>query len=1048
MNMSPRKIGASVLALIILVLTGVVLYAGLIWLDQDRLRVLIEEEVRSTIGRSVAIGKVDISFREGLAVDLNSIRMGATDRLFLAVGNIKARLSLLNLILGDRGIRELHLFRPQLSMRLEEGAHAVSAAVADLPVIEVEDGSVTVISKDGEWTFSRVNGRFDGQDLILAADYQGANAQCFAKKVSGGWRGEVNLSRLDMSALGHRIDGTADLDILIHTDGALTSVSTNIRAREVSFPGGGEPIDELDCRLSAAVTERSTDISDLAVQTPFLRLSGKARLSAPPTRDRMKAAVLDLALSSDHFDYEELVRHLPLKSFPDWLTILLTRQIRSGSARLESVTYTGPVSALNSRGDFFQHLHVNGELAGMSFGAGYSGDRITDITAAVTTENGDLIFSGISGTIENVRLNSVDLSFPKLIEPETRVVVKVDLDMPVAYFVKAWRAGMYPEEGFHLLDSMELIESGRISAKAVYRYGVGSTSPQIKGDIRLQEGTFIWGDRLFQNVSGHASIPDFGKTAAIRLTGSVNGFPVNRLDLQLDDPLGEPHYRFQLAADQLPRMDRFRLAPKSLLLVDGVGKGGHVQGEADIRLPGIELLDTRYGPLEGEIRGQGKILARLWPEFSLDLVETQLQMPEGRIALEHHLRENSGDVSILGSLALFEMPDNQPRPARPMKGHIQMDLAWDQSRPLTGRIRFSDFAFHYHDAVTVFNGPVSIQGDILSASELDVLRRDTRYRLSGEYQTSPPACYTGEVAVSGLRIRQEDGDESRLPDDIVAEVGLSFTDLTLYGIPFDTGSAKARLENGRLKLYGAEFGGKEASITGDMTISNSDPTQLDLSVDFRDGGVKKLLSAFYRGENLIEGKLKLQGRVTGTIQSLSGLLSFHAREGQTMKSSLVTKLFSALNVYKIIKSRHLDLKTERFSYNTIQVNFPLKNGVADFNDFYLDSDSIQLSAVGSYSMNTNAIDALVGVQPLETLDRAVSAIPVIGWVLTGDGGKLIVVTLRVSGTTDKPEINLAPVDSVSGSVSETLLRVLKLPGKLIHKPRELITGEEKKTGPY
>ncbi len=1043
MNNLPRKIGLTVFLLVMLAVIGAGFYVGMILLDQNRLRVLIEAEVRKTIGQSVAIGKVKLGFREGLIVDLNSIQMGNKERLFLSVGHIKAKLSILNLIRGEKGIQGLYLSRPQLFVRLENMTDVASQSAAAVPVIEMEDGTITALFRNTELTFSNVNGRLDEQNLRLVARYQGAETQCFVRRMASGWRGEININDLQIHALDSRVGGTTDLDMQVDLGRHGISLSTNMRAREVVFPGGGTPMRELNSQLKATITENDLEFSDLMIQTPFIRISGKAHVSSPLDLEKLKRANLNLALSSNIFDYEELVRHLPMEYFPDWLTILLARQIRNGSMHFESIAYSGPLSAFNAQGDFFNRLAIEGELSGMSFGAGYSEDRITDIAAKVCTANGDLAFTNISGTIENSRMNTVDLLFPKILDPGSRVVVTVDMNLPAMYFTKAWRAGMYSEAGFHLLDPLARIEGGRISAKVVYRHGMEDGAPQIKGDVQLQDGGFTWGNRFFEHVSGNAVIPDFGKPADIHLAGLINGFPVSRLDLTLFELFGEPHYRFQLTAKQLPNANRFKLDGDSLILATGSGKGESYQGDVDIRVSGFDMLGKQYGLLDGEIQGTGKMNGRLWPEFRFDLTDASLQMPDGRIALEHHLQENGGDVSVLGSLAVYELVDGHPRPARPLKGHVNMNLAWAAGRPLTGQFHFREFALYYDDAITVLNGPISIQGETLSTAELNVLRKDTRYRVSGDYNTVPPARFTGEVAVQGLRISKKPGEASQLPEDLVAEAGLSFSDLMLYGIQFDTGTAKARLEDGRLKFYGAELNGKDGSIKGDLEISNFEPTRLDFSVDFRDQGVKNLLNTFYSGKSLIEGKLRLQGRLTGTSQLLNGLLSFSAQHGHTMKSSLVTKLFGALNVYKIIKSRGLNLEEKRFSYNNIQVNFTIKDSIAAFDDFYLDSDSIQLSAVGTYTINTHEIDALVGVQPLESLDRAVSAIPVIGWVLTGDGGKLIVVTLSITGTTDNPVINLAPVNRVSEPMADTLLRVLKLPEKLIQKPKELISGERK-----
>jgi hypothetical protein len=111
-----------------------------------------------------------------------------------------------------------------------------------------------------------------------------------------------------------------------------------------------------------------------------------------------------------------------------------------------------------------------------------------------------------------------------------------------------------------------------------------------------------------------------------------------------------------------------------------------------------------------------------------------------------------------------------------------------------------------------------------------------------------------------------------------------------------------------------------------------------------------------------------------------------------------------------------------------------------FDDFYLDSPSYQFSAVGEYAINTKQINATVGMHPFETIDKAVSVIPLVGWVLTGDQGWLIVLSFRVSGNIDDPLIEAAESGDVEGTEASTLLRLLKLPGTLIENPEKVIPG--------
>jgi uncharacterized protein YhdP len=130
--------------------------------------------------------------------------------------------------------------------------------------------------------------------------------------------------------------------------------------------------------------------------------------------------------------------------------------------------------------------------------------------------------------------------------------------------------------------------------------------------------------------------------------------------------------------------------------------------------------------------------------------------------------------------------------------------------------------------------------------------------------------------------------------------------------------------------------------------------------------------------------------------------------------------------------------SSHFTYNNLSSTFTIKNSVLSFDDFSLDSNSLQLSAVGTYSLETKHVDAVLGVQPLESVDKTVSMVPLLGWVLTGDKGKLIVVSMRVKGLIDDPSIQVAPVTTLSNTVVAPLLRTLKIPSHLINESLKII----------
>jgi uncharacterized protein YhdP len=197
----------------------------------------------------------------------------------------------------------------------------------------------------------------------------------------------------------------------------------------------------------------------------------------------------------------------------------------------------------------------------------------------------------------------------------------------------------------------------------------------------------------------------------------------------------------------------------------------------------------------------------------------------------------------------------------------------------------------------------------------------------------------------------------------------------------------------------------------------------------------------------MDGQMDLQGRSWGNNNSMNGDVSFTTRAGNIQRYNFLSRIFSVLNPYKIITTGKLDFLRSGFPYSTITATFIIRDSVLTFDDFHLNSNSLQISAVGKYLIRTHYIDTVMGIEPLQTFDKTISQIPIVGWVLTGEKGVLIVINLHVLGPVDNPSVTSKAAGSLTKSVADSLLRILKLPVDIITKPGEVVLpGAMKENG--
>ncbi|HOW99142.1 MAG TPA: AsmA-like C-terminal domain-containing protein, partial [Deltaproteobacteria bacterium] len=342
-------------------------------------------------------------------------------------------------------------------------------------------------------------------------------------------------------------------------------------------------------------------------------------------------------------------------------------------------------------------------------------------------------------------------------------------------------------------------------------------------------------------------------------------------------------------------------------------------------------------------------------------------------------------------------------------------------------------------------GDVRLSGPMLSGKRLRVARDTLKFVASDwTLDLSGTPAFKGNVTVDGLSLPLP-GTRGGVPGDLgdlTAQGHLRIVNLDFYGIPVEEAQADAVLKGGVASFANMRMQGASVLASGRMTAGTAGLLSFDTEFSLKGVSISKLLERYSPNQDFIRGNINLDGRLSGGNDSINGTVKLSAKDGRLKRYALISRVFAVLNVYKIIKSRDLELTSKNFPYNQIAGTFVIKDSVARFDDFFLDSNSLQFSAVGSYSLRTGTVDAILGVQPFESLDRTIRAIPLIGWVLTGDKGQLFIVSLKVTGKIDDPGVTFQPVKTVSDPVKESLIRALKLPSELLKDSRDLLRGKK------
>ncbi len=239
----------------------------------------------------------------------------------------------------------------------------------------------------------------------------------------------------------------------------------------------------------------------------------------------------------------------------------------------------------------------------------------------------------------------------------------------------------------------------------------------------------------------------------------------------------------------------------------------------------------------------------------------------------------------------------------------------------------------------------------------------------------------------------------------------------------------------KLEAGGGYWIGKDISLP----VSVDQPEHFSLSSEIKNLSTKNFLKLFPEKNRKLSGILNLNGTVTGTgknysewMDTLKGEVAFTTTKGTVKELSILSKLFSLLNVYRIFRQDYSKLLSKGMPYDTIQSTFTIDQGIARTEGMVLKSPAMKMDGVGDINLAKETLDMEVAVQPLETVDKVVGIIPLVGTVLSDGKGAFIVTYYKVTGTFDNPEWKTMVFGSLGRKGQSIFKQIFKLPETILN----------------
>ncbi|HEY6838714.1 MAG TPA: AsmA-like C-terminal domain-containing protein, partial [Geobacteraceae bacterium] len=742
--------------------------------------------------------------------------------------------------------------------------------------------------------------------------------------------------------------------------------------------------------------------------------SGDPRITAQATTSR--------------FRLEEFGGYVPYGIIVKGTADFIEQHIKGGTYKLDDGKLDGRVSQIvhMERGDNYNVLSIFGKVEKGIVNYGRSIPAFTNIKGELELRGKDFSLHRMSGTFG---------SSPFTLDGK---ITDYPLDTPSGYPFTMY---ITPRPGetswlFGWLKEARPVVNGE---SRVHLVGEGTTSEyRLSGEWDLTTASYSYTD-LISKPAGRASTVSFRGT----VTGQEAKFNLIQLNLPPLALSTSGVYRFAdkpgIALDI--RSNQFHLNELASMvpLAKKYQAGGRVQANVHAAAEGSELTGVRWSgaiSLAGftcKPAEQVKTVSNV--NGSIIFNGTRLETSQLAVRLGNSTIYGKGSldgfknptINLVFSSPLLDMADlglhSPDREVRIGKLYGDVSLKDDdlKIRTLSGRVANTSLSVT-GNVLDLSNPQVDIAvtsphlevADILPLTALERVKKGEgpSPRLSLKATVSADTGKIGEVDFSGLT------------------TVLMYEDKILYLQPVE-----CSLLGGRLSARG------RADFTSPLPRTQA-------SFNLSKVSAERFLKAMGVQKQEITGKLSLQGELTAKgkeaadiKKTVLGSVRLHCEEGTIRRFAVLSKIFSILNVSQLLKFQLPDMVSGGMPYNHLSATFSFRDGIVSTSDLYLASNAMNISAVGKVDLAKDEIDATIGVQPLQTIDKVVSRIPIVGWLLTGKDRSLISAYFEAKGKLDNPKVAAIPVKSMAKGVFDIFKRIFELPAKLFTDTGEVIINK-------
>jgi uncharacterized protein involved in outer membrane biogenesis len=363
---------------------------------------------------------------------------------------------------------------------------------------------------------------------------------------------------------------------------------------------------------------------------------------------------------------------------------------------------------------------------------------------------------------------------------------------------------------------------------------------------------------------------------------------------------------------------------------------------------------------------------------------------------------------------------------------------------------------HPDAAIRRLNANCTLRKGSVTLRSVSGLINSSNFNLNGKYLTgrTPQATISvtsSKLDLDDLRIFASPAQKGESPQTPGLDLKLALNvDAGNFGkLTFSKLKAAVQQEKGTIYLQHLTAGmlGGKLTAKGKIAPGGVKGDYYDLNLDISKADADKLFDALEISRE-VSGTLALHGNLTARGNTLLdikksalGNIHLNMNNGMLRKFNTLSKVFSILNVSQLLKFQLPDMVSGGMPYNSIKGDISVKGGLLDTQDLFISSNAINISIVGSADIVKEELNLTLGVQPLQTVDKIVNRIPIVGWLLTGKEKDLLTAYFEAKGKWSDPQVSAIPVKSIGKGILHIFIRAFQLPVKLFTDTGEVVFGQ-------